>query len=85
MRFEIGKLYKAWDEATPAIKVIKRTAKTITVQGTDFQEDDIWTMRVKEHDNGDEWVHDSRYPDSWGDVLTYEANEERFSWETELR
>lgn len=70
-KFEVGKKYGAWDAAVPAIKIIKRTDKTATVESEDVQM--VWTMRIKKHDNGDEYMTDSKVPASWQDCYTYEA------------
>ena len=69
--FETGKMYEAWDAGVPAIKIIKRTAKTATVEDEDVQT--VWTMRVQTYDNGDEYMTDSKVPAAWRDCYTYEA------------
>lgn len=70
-RFEAGNSYNAMDTGVPAVKVLSRTEKTATVQDTDTNE--VWRMRIKARDNGDEYMTDSRVPAAWRDCYTYEA------------
>ena len=72
-KFEVGKSYEAQDTGVPAIKILSRTAKTATVEDTDTNE--VWKMRVKARDNGDEYMVDSRVPAAWRDCYTYESKE----------
>ena len=73
--FETGKTYGAWDTGTPAVKIIKRTAKTATVEDNDLHE--VWTMRIKTRDNGDEYMTDSRVPQAWREAYTYDTKFEQ--------
>lgn len=73
--FETGKRYGAWGAGTPAIKVIKRTAKTATVE--DDEPHEVWTMRIKTHSNGDEYMADSRVPQAWREAYTYDTKFEQ--------
>lgn len=71
--FEVGKYYGAWDTATPPVKVIKRTAKTVTVQN----EWDTWMMRIKVDWKGHEYVTDSKVPAEWRECYTYDTRFEK--------
>lgn len=71
MVFEVGKMYGAWDTGTPAITIISRTNKTALVEDSDTGE--CWRMRIKLHDNGNEYMTDSRVPAAWRECYTYEA------------
>jgi hypothetical protein len=75
-KFEVGGLYGAYDDAVPAVKVIKRTAKTVTVEDTDTGT--VFTMRVKVYPNildGEttEAATDSSVPAAWRECYTYAA------------
>lgn len=74
-RFEVGWSYEAYDAAVPAVKVLKRTAKTVTVEDTDTGT--VFTMRVKVYKNalanGEEFetATDCSVPAAWRDCYTY--------------
>lgn len=70
-KFEVGKSYEAQDTGVPAIKIISRTAKTATVEDEDIH--NVWKMRIKTRENGDEYMTDSKVPVRWQDCYTYEA------------
>ena len=61
-QFEEGKIYGAWDTGTPAIKIIKRTAKMCLVEDTITGNQ--WRMKIKEK-NGYEELTDTGVPQSW--------------------
>jgi len=69
--FEQGRKYGAWDTGTPNITILKRTAKTATVQDDDSGE--VWTMRIKTRADGGEYMVDSRVPVEWRECYTYEV------------
>lgn len=71
MVFEVGKMYGARDTATPAITIISRTNKTALVEDSDTGE--CWRMRIKVHDNGNEYMADGRVPAALKERYTYEA------------
>lgn len=71
MVFEVGKMYGAWDTGTPVITIISRTNKTALVEDSDTGE--CWRMRIKVHDNGNEYMTDSRVPTALKECYTYEA------------
>lgn len=73
--FETGKTYGARATGTPEVKVIKRTAKTATVEDDELHE--VWTMRIKTHGNGDEYMADSRVPQAWREAYTYDTKFEQ--------
>ena len=74
-RFEVGWSYEAYDAAVPAVKVLKRTPKTITVEDTDTGT--VFTMRVKVYKNalanGEEVevATDCSVPAAWRECYTY--------------
>lgn len=67
-QFEEGKIYGAWDTGTPAIKIIKRTAKMCLVEDTITGNQ--WRMKIKEK-NGYEELTDTGVPQSWRRCYTY--------------
>ena len=69
--FEVGKQYGAMDAGVPVIKVLKRTAKMITVKDTDCET--VWKMRIKTRQNGDEYATDSSVPKAWRECYTYDT------------
>ena len=70
-RFEEGCVYEPYANEFENIRVIRRTAKTITVEGT---EGDVrWMMRVKTDEDGNEYAVDSKVPTKWREAFTYKA------------
>ena len=77
-QFEIGKCYGAYDAATPAIKIIKRTKKMCLVEDTLCHKQ--WRMKVRlsrfsltHPDDLSEYeeMTDTTVPTSWRECYTY--------------
>lgn len=73
-RFEVGKMYGAWDAAVPPVKVIKRTAKMCLVEDTELGNQ--WRMMIKSYD-GSEEMTDTSVPEGWRECYTYSTRFEQ--------
>lgn len=67
-KFEVGESYKPYDACFDSIKVIKRTPKMIQVMNP---EGNIWRMRIRIDNNGNEYATDSCVPLKWRTAFTY--------------
>ena len=63
--FEVGHFYECGDSGFDPIKVLRRTAKTITVTTNGVH---IWRMRVRIDSDGNEYVQDCKVPKSYMDI-----------------
>ena len=84
-RFEVGGLYGAYDSAVPGVKVLKRTAHTITVQVYDDTYENpyfgpAFTMRTKQYGNHEE-ATDSSVPRAWRECYTYSTRWQMLDFE----
>lgn len=68
--FEVGKNYYPYQREYGAVKVERRTDKTIWVTNSNGV---TFGMRVKTDENGNEYTIDSTVPKKWRDAFTYEA------------
>ena len=68
-RFEVGKEYEPYDPGFPAIKVLRRTEKSVWVTNNQS----TWMMRIKLDADGNEYAVDNSVPKMWRDVFTYTA------------
>lgn len=68
--FKVGKQYRPYQTEYKAIKVIRRTEKTIWAEDTDGV---TFNMRVRIDANGNEYAVDGSVPKAWRDAYTYEA------------
>jgi len=73
-RFEVGKHYGTFDSGLDPVKVIKRTAKFITVRNPMGNE---WRMKIRECEGKNgcrfEIAFESRISTKWREALTYSA------------
>lgn len=69
MKFEVGKYYEPYQAEYGAIKVIRRTGKTIWVEKDHVR----WSMRVKMDADGNEYATDTSVPQTDRDAFTYMA------------
>lgn len=68
-RFEAGKEYEPYQCEFGAVKVLRRTEKTIFVEkeGVEFR------MKIRTDTDGNEYAIDSTVPKKWRDAFTYTA------------
>ncbi len=72
--FEVGKSYEMNDPGFDPITVTRRTDKTIWVTSGKSK----WKMRVRQDNDGNEFVTDSSVPKGYRDSHTYSSK-----WEAE--
>lgn len=77
-KFETGCVYTAYARDFEPIRVIRRTEKTITVEGVEVGSK--WMMRIKTDADGNEYAVDSKVPLRWRTAFTYSADD-RIEWE----
>ena len=70
--FEVGKEYEPNDTGFSAIRVLRRTDKTVWVENDCSK----WSMRIKRDDKGNEYASDSSVPRRWRHTITYQAKYE---------
>ena len=68
-QFEIGKRYEWYQREYGWIKVLRRTAKCITVTNGGS----TWRMVIRKDTEGNEYVIDSSVPERWRDAFTCSA------------
>lgn len=67
MKFKVGSDYEWYQREYGEIEVIKRTDKTITVMN---EEGNIWRMKIRTDNEGDEFVIDTTVPERWREAFT---------------
>ena len=68
-KFEIGKRYEWYQREYGWIKVLRRTAKCITVTNGGS----TWRMVIRQDTEDNEYVVDSSVPEKWRDAFTCSA------------
>ena len=77
--FEVGGLYYNGDGSLDPIEVLKRSAKTVWVRTSRVER----MMRIKNHDNGGEYVVWGRNPESYRWIYTYDSSDRMTDMECE--
>lgn len=68
-QFKVGAGYEPYQTEYGAVKVIRRTEKTIWCDNGQT----VFRMKVRKDINGNEYAIDSTVPAKWRDAFTYEA------------
>lgn len=77
-QFEVGKIYEAYQREYGAIKILRRTDKTVWVRNGWTNTNALtWAMRIKHDADGDEYVTDSAVDRKWREAFTYSAKWEK--------
>ena len=77
-KFEVGKTYEAYQREYGAIKILRRTDKTVWVCNDGLGANAYkWAMRIKQDADGDEYVVDSAVERKWREAFTYSAKWEK--------
>lgn len=61
-QFEVGKRYFLDGDGFDSVLIVKRTAKTVTVQ---YHPERTYMSRIKIDADGTEWIHDPNVPKRW--------------------
>lgn len=77
-KFEVGKTYEAYQREYGAIKILRRTDKTVWVCNDNGELHPLtWAMRIKHDEDGNEFVQDSAVERKWREAFTYSAKWEK--------
>ncbi len=71
--FVEGHSYEACDIGIDPVLVLRRTKKTVVVTRGGAQ----WRMRIRQDEDGGEYVVDSSVPARWREMYTFRAEWER--------